>query len=164
MSEDGAAGLTTREDRVLHIAGMMARGEWMKGRMYRRELAQMWGVTDAAIRAYSSEAHRLVCVDPEEREHLRTTLAMRMHDIADRARVTLNEITGMPDFRAEMDALKLYAEYSGAGGEQSVADGGAREPHTIEIVYPEAPDPTERPASESAPADPPGSEGVPPVG
>jgi len=156
MSEDPTAGMSRREVRVRHIAKLMASGDWMMNRLQRRDLAEEWGVTVDAIHSYAAEAHRVLALAPEEREHLRTIQAARFAAIADRARTTLNVITGMPDFRAEIDAVKLYGEYSGLKvGE----DGAARVPTKIEIVH--APEPNEdRPVA--VPGSDEGPQGVPP--
>lgn len=46
-------------DRVHHIAGLMARGEWQAGASH-KELAREWGVCENTVERYAAEASRAV--------------------------------------------------------------------------------------------------------
>lgn len=141
------------EERVYHIAQMMADGSYLGGYKIRAVLAEDWGVSDATIRGYAAEAHRVVSFDPEEREHLRRTIAARMLDIADRAKAAFNIVTGMPDFKAEREALLDHAKFAGIELDEKSAPA-AIEPVTIQIVYHKDTSedrPEQVPSSESSP-------------
>lgn len=111
---------TELEKRRDRIADLMAKGEWW-GAQTRRELAAEWGVSDERVRQIAAEAHRLVALKPEDREELRTTLASRMRGIADRASRMTHNISGLPDFRSEIEALRELKMLGGIVDEKPVS-------------------------------------------
>ena len=74
-------------------------------------LSETWGVTDSAIRKYAAEAHRAVGADSEEKKWLQASMAALCQDVRRRAATTFSTATGMPDFKAELDAIELAAEF-----------------------------------------------------
>lgn len=60
-----ADSCSTREERVNHIAEVMERLEWERGRSG-PPLARLWGVTEATVRDYAAEASRRVTADEAE--------------------------------------------------------------------------------------------------
>jgi hypothetical protein len=115
---------------------MMSRDEWRVGFRHRKVLADAWGVADATVRGYSAVAHKMVALDPDMRAQLRDELAARMDEIAERARATRNAMTGMPDFRAEIEAVKLRGEYLGVRVEEDDSAKPTTQPVRIEVVLP----------------------------
>jgi hypothetical protein len=146
MSEN----LVTREQRVRHIAQLMARGEWLNSYSRRCELAASWGVTESAIKHYSAEAHRLLAFDPDERDELRTTLANRMLNIAEDAFARQNEVTGLPDYRSAIQALELFAKFASITPTEAAATLAL--PPTITVVC-KPDDSPEPPAVARVPSD-----------
>lgn len=138
----------TREQRVRHIAQLMARGEWLNSYTRRCELAAEWGVGEGAIRSYSAEAHRLLAFDQEERDQLRTTLANRLLAISEDAFARMNEVTGLPDYRSAISALETFAKFTSL-----LPDAAPQSalPPTIQVVLTDSP--AEPPAVASVPSD-----------
>jgi hypothetical protein len=120
--------LETADERIHFIAGLMSENKWPAwpdSVAYRRVLADKWGVSDSSIRSYSAQAHRLIALDPDEREQLRAELAKRMKRIADDAETRENNVTGLPDYGSAIKALDQYAKYSGIELEQKVKLSGS---------------------------------------
>lgn len=123
----------TRDARVRHIAEMMASGQWLKSYKMRCSLAEKWKCEETTIRSYAAEAHRLLAMDPEEREQLRITLANHFHNIAEQALSTCNQVTGLPDYNAVLKALDLYARYASVSPKEEIES--TLLPTTVNIVY-----------------------------
>ena len=125
----------------------MASGQWPepgtpKCLEHRQELARAWGCSESSIRNYSAEASRNLRADEGERDYLRIKNARRMRRIAKKAERTPSDVTGLPDWRAAIDAWDRYGRYLGLepGGEDGVAPAA---PPQIVIEYAD-----ERPADE----------------
>ncbi len=104
------------EDRTRWIADRMAEDRWPNfpyALEYRTMLARRWNVTEAAIRNYSAEAHRMVGVTDADRPRLQAEIARRLLAIADDAYARQNMVTGMPDYESSRKALLDYGKYSG---------------------------------------------------
>jgi len=108
-----AIGLDTVAKRVRYIMSLMASGEWLRSRFYRLELAELWGVTDSAIKLYSAEASRALEFDPEETAQLKAQLAATFLRLAKAAEMNVNQITGQSDLKTAIDAMRLYGDYAG---------------------------------------------------
>lgn len=114
-------------DRVAFITGLMAANEWPAfphALAFRRSLAAQWGVSEAAIRKYAAEAHRVLAIHPEEREALKLQLALRFKAIADAALECRSATTGLPDYRNAIGALELFAKFCGIEFAQKVNVSG----------------------------------------
>ena len=137
-----------RDARVQEIVVLMSAGEWLMKRSQRRDLAAKWGVQVSTVRDYATDAHRLLAYDPDERAQFQDALMARMLEIAERAKTTISTMSGMPDFRAEIDAIRLAGEYFGikAGDAYPSKDNTPERIDFTIAVEPEAHDDTAREA------------------
>jgi len=148
---DEAAHLKTVEDRVRYIATEMSEGRWTSSFTRRCQLASLWGCTEANIKRYSAEAHRLIAFDDDERSELRRALAGTLQGILRQAQTTVNTITGMPDFAAQIHAVEKVALFAGIRVDDAQNAGGAAAAPvaTIEFTFANA-NPTAAPVAGSA--------------
>jgi hypothetical protein len=152
---DEASKYRTIEERVNWISRMMASGAWISSYTAIVELASVWGVHDAHVRKMSAEAHRRVALGDEERKQLQLTLMGTCLEVLQTARDSKNEVTGLPDFRAILEACEKVALFAGVklGG----AERGSSMPQRIEFSFADK-------DNETDPAKPPadgGDEGAP---
>jgi phosphopantetheinyl transferase (holo-ACP synthase) len=123
-----AAKATNKEERVRFIAQVMSENRWPMWphtRAFRCKLAEVWGLAEATVRAYSAEAHRVVALDPEEREQLREKLAARMEGLAQKAENSVSAVTGLADLNNAIKALEAYAKFAGIELETKVKVSGS---------------------------------------
>jgi hypothetical protein len=98
-----ARAILTVAERVDHIAGMMERFEWVRGKSGPK-LAAEWGVTLGVVEKASSEAHRRITADKDEAER----------DISVGARKLFREAVALGDAKAAKLMGDLWADVSGA--------------------------------------------------
>jgi hypothetical protein len=118
---------TNKEERVRFIAQVMSENRWPMWphtRAFRCKLAEVWGLAEATVRAYSAEAHRVVALDPEEREQLREKLAARMEELARKAENSISDVTGLADLNNAIKAYEAYAKFAGIETETKVKVSG----------------------------------------
>lgn len=120
--------LKTPEDRIRYIAELMRENAWPvwpDSARFRKRLAVHWDVSESTIRNYSAEAHRIVAMDPEEREQLKADIAKRLNGISERAATERNLVTGLPDFCSAIKAMETAAKFAGIELEQKVRLSGS---------------------------------------
>jgi len=127
-----AYGLTTVIERVRFIIGLMRANEWLLRRSERAELCGIWGISHETLKGYAAEASRAMQLDPEELVQARAELAHRLLDVANRAKASINILTGQPDLRAELDALRTYAEFVGI--DLSSSSGPAQSGPAVTVI------------------------------
>lgn len=113
---DDVTKLTTKDERVHYVVGLMRRNEWPifpASRAFRAELAAQWGCSDSSVKAYAAEAHRIVALDPEERAELQERLGRQLLEMAEEARASKNTITNLPDFPSAIRATETAAKFLG---------------------------------------------------
>lgn len=111
-----AAMAINKELRVKWITNVMVADEWPawpESLQYREDLATIWGVSVSSVKGYAAEAHRVVAIDPDEREQLRAEIAKKMKAIGEDAATLTSKVTGLPDFQAALKALNDYAKFAG---------------------------------------------------
>lgn len=113
---DSAPGRdSTPAERAAWIAETMSRLEWPtwpESAEARRTLAERWGVAESTVKGYAWQAARLFRIDnSDERDQLRTELAVRLSKIADRALAERNTVTSLPDFQSAIKAIDLMGKY-----------------------------------------------------
>ena len=110
-------------ERVQWCAKVMAHGEWY-GYPTHNELAEAWGCAVQTIRQYSAEAHRWLTLDAQALIELRTALALYCARIQREASEKRNKQTGLPDYRAALQAAELVAKFNGIELEPKESAGG----------------------------------------
>lgn len=90
-------------ERVDHIAGMMERLEWQRGKSA-RELAKTWGCSVSTVENYSAEAHRRMVADRDE----------AVRDISVGARRLYIDAVNNGDAKAAKMMGDLWADVAGA--------------------------------------------------
>lgn len=133
----GGITLSLKSERVAYIADVMSRNEWPvwpESLAFRKKLAEEWGLSESTVRDYAAEAHRIVAIDPEERERLREEIAKRMKRLADDAEQRQNMITGLPDYGSAIKALDMHAKYAGIELEQKLKLSGAVQLEDIDAL------------------------------
>lgn len=98
------------------------------------ELAKEWGLSRATVQHYADTAARQLKTPPERRDALRAQLASSFQSLAREALASVNRVTGQADIKNALEALKLYAEYSGVAP-TDVELGIADMKPIINIVY-----------------------------
>lgn len=105
--------LTKSHDRVVFIAERMSRGEWLGGYAMRLGLAKAWGISESRVRQLATSAHEVLAFDPERAAELRAELAMTCLAILAEARTRVSRVSGLPDFRAALEAAVRVAQFAG---------------------------------------------------
>lgn len=125
---DDVSKLTTKDERVHYVVGLMRRNEWPsfpESRKFRAELAAKWGVSDSSVKAYAAEAHRIVALDPDERAELQERLGRSLLEMAEEARASKNKVTDLPDYPSAIRATEMAAKFLGIEFEQKVKLSGS---------------------------------------
>lgn len=112
--------------------------EYPESMPFRTKLAGVWGITESTVRNITAEASNFLKMDPVELEQARIALAKRCRRIADDASTSYNHITGLCDYKSELDALDRFAKYMGIDAEKVAPTSAA--PVKVEIVYASPPD------------------------
>lgn len=131
-----ASQLLTKQDRVRFIIDMMSRDEWPQYPdtiPFRAKLAAAWEVSESSVKAYAADASNFLKMDSSELQQARVALANRCRNIADAASTSYNHVTGLCDFKSEMEALDRFAKYMGI--EAASETKAEPVPVKVEIVY-----------------------------
>lgn len=117
-----------REARVMFIVNMMVDATWPvwpEALAFRRSLAAKWGTSESAIKSYAAEAHRVVALDPDDRDQLRAKMARNYQELAEEIRLSESRITGLPDWGSVIKARDNFAKFAGIEFEQKVRLSGS---------------------------------------
>jgi len=101
------------------------------------DLAEEWGIHWTTVRDDAAEAGRFLQLTPEEKEQRRAELSGWASKVAELALNTPNVITGLPDYRAALEANRLCAIWQGISDKVEAdlnSSNGPKEPVKIEIV------------------------------
>lgn len=120
--------------RIAHIANLMVTMQWQGG-ISVNALAQEWGISPSRVSNLSGDASRLIRVDPIYRERLRATLAHQMSDIVRDASARKSTVTGMPDYRARIEATEKMGKYLGCDVNEPAPGVAVAEPQKITISF-----------------------------
>lgn len=126
------------QSRIDHICELMSRNQY-EGWLTVSELMRKWDLSRDTVQRYSDTASRQLKTPPERRDALRSQLAASFQGIAREAIRSVNRVTGQPDLKNAMEALKLYAEYSGVAPTAEELGQVDTKP-IINIVYAHVPD------------------------
>jgi len=99
-------------DRVAWCRHLMSSWEWY-GTQTRRDLSAAWGVSESAIKQYSSEASRSLKLSDEELATERAAHASNAERIMLDAYSRCNNITGLPDYSSALKANEQAAAFKG---------------------------------------------------
>lgn len=119
---------SNKEERVKWVCDVMVADDWPawpESLAYREELARVWGVSVSSVKAYAAEAHRIVAIDPEDREQLRAEIAKKMKALGEDAASMTSKVTGLPDFASALKALNDYAKFAGIELETKIKLSGS---------------------------------------
>lgn len=105
----------TVEERVGHIADLMRRLEWERGKSA-APLAAEWGIAESTVRNYAAEAHRIVRAEVTDPDEVGRDIGVTLNLVM---RNGLKDLKGRPDVRSKarrdlVKAADVWATVSGA--------------------------------------------------
>src|SRR5258705_13232770 len=128
-------GTPAKEDRIKHIARLMANGEYF-GMITCHKLADTWGLSIQSLRDDSAEAGRYLKRDPKERAQVQAEMAATVARIGEMALNKRNKVTGLPDYKSALEAIRLYGIWTGVSDRVELEAVDANKgPMKIEISY-----------------------------
>lgn len=98
--------------RVAEIRRLMSEGRY-EGAATRLQLAEKYGVGEAAIMRDAAEAHHQLAADPEEVARQKASLAAFCGRMREQAATNRNEVTGLADVSSALKAAELQAKFMG---------------------------------------------------
>lgn len=133
-------GVPDKETRVRHLMRLMSSGEYYGYNTCYR-LVEEWGVSFHSLKQDVAEAGRFLRLPPEEREQRRAELSAWAMKVAEMALTSPNLVTGLPDYKAALEANRLAAIWQGISDrvEPGVDEAGKREPVQIQVILAEDP-------------------------
>lgn len=128
----------TVEERVAHIADLMRRLEWERGKSA-VPLAAAWGISESTVRNYAAEAHRIVRAEVTDPDEVGRDIGVALNLVL---RNGLKDLKGAPDVRSKArrdltKAADVWATVSGAKApdrHQFVDDDGASPRKAREVM------------------------------
>jgi len=109
----GIPVLKDTKARVDYIRGRMAVGDWLGGYTMRVQIAAAWGLSEERIKQLAAEASRALQLSPEELAEQKQVHAAYCERIMMQAAAIPNQVTGLPDWRAALEAGRDAAKFKG---------------------------------------------------
>lgn len=101
-----AVGLKAVADRVDYIADLMRDLQWRRGKTG-KELAQVWGVSKAAVEKYAAEASRRVRAEVQDPDEVGRTVCSALSQV-------LQKTMAKGEYRTTVRAADTWAQIAGA--------------------------------------------------
>lgn len=128
-------GTPEKDERVKHIAKLMANGEYF-GLITCHKLSEAWGVHFGTVKQDAGEAGRYLRIDPGERAQVKAEMAATVARIGEMALNKRNKVTGLPDYKSALEAIRLYGIWTGVSDRVELEAVDANKgPMKIEISY-----------------------------
>lgn len=118
--------LKSTAERVSYIAERMSRWDWPgdgAGFAERSRIAAVWGVSESRVKQLAAEASRSLRVDPATLDMLKAQHAAFAGFVMREAISRKSKVSGLPDFKAALEANRDAAKFAGIELEPKDADG-----------------------------------------
>lgn len=121
---------------MAHLMHLMSSGGYY-GQRTCHQLGELWGVSWQTVCQDAAEAGRFLRLDPAERDARRQEMMAWFSQVAQQALSERSKVTGLPDFKAALEAMRLCGIYQGISDRVAEADNASNVPKApvkIEIV------------------------------
>lgn len=105
--------LRTATERIHYIRTRMSDGDWLGGYGMRLSIARTWGISEGRIKQLAAEASRSLHLSPEDLAAEQLKLAAFCERIMRESVERSNFVTGLPDWRAALEAARDVAKFKG---------------------------------------------------